>query len=113
MVSTFNFNISTVAYFTCDGEVFKLKCHRVLSLQGDFWLFVRLSYQRGTVVLEGNVPTPYCQWDSRIRAFRASGYYYRDIVSYRERSGIRFEDNILSPPLALPIGGEEFHWKTL
>jgi len=68
-------------------------------------LFVRLSYQRGTVILEGDVPTPYGQWDSRIRAYRAPGYCYRDIVSYLERSGIGFEDNVLSPPPALPISG--------
>lgn len=59
---------------------------------------MKLSYSKGTVILEGDVSSPYGQWDQRIRAFRAPAYCYRDIVSYLERSSIPFEDRVLDPP---------------
>lgn len=73
-------------------------------------MFVRLRYFRGTIVLEGDVPTPYGQWDGRVGAFRAPGYCYRDIVRYLERSRIPFEDHVLDPLPAPPImGGLELY----
>ena len=32
---------------------------------------IRLKYDRGTILLEGDVGTPYARWDPRVRAFRA------------------------------------------
>lgn len=68
-------------------------------------LFIRLTCSKGTIVIEGGIPTPYGQWDSRIRAYRAPGYCYRDIIKYLERSGIPFEDHVLNPPPSHPISG--------
>lgn len=68
-------------------------------------MFVRLTCIRGTVILEGDVPTPYGQWDPRIKAYRAPGYCYRDIVAYLKRSRIPFEDRVLNPPPAPAIKG--------
>jgi len=68
-------------------------------------LFVKLSYSRGTIVLEGDVPTPYGQWDPRIKAYRAPAYCYRDIVAYLKRSRISFEDRVLDPPPKPSING--------
>jgi len=42
-------------------------------------LFVRLSYSKGTVILEGGMSTPYGQWDQRIKAYRAPAYCHRDM----------------------------------
>jgi superfamily II DNA or RNA helicase len=68
-------------------------------------LFVRLSYSKGTIILEGDVSTPYGQWDQRVRAYRAPAYCYRDIVAYLRRSRIPFKDNVLDPPPAPSING--------
>jgi len=68
-------------------------------------LFVRLTYSKGTILLEGGVSTPYGQWDPRVRAYRAPACFYRDIVGYLKRSRIPFEDRVLSPPPAQPIAG--------
>lgn len=68
-------------------------------------MFVRLTYSKGTILLEGGVSTPYGQWDPRVRAYRAPACFYRDIVGYLKRSRIPFEDRVLSPPPAQPIAG--------
>lgn len=68
-------------------------------------MFVRLAYSKGTVVLEGEVSTPYGQWDPRVRAYRAPACFYHDILKYLQRSRIPFEDSVLKPPPAPPITG--------
>lgn len=68
-------------------------------------MFVRLVYSKGTIVIEGNVSTPYGQWDPRIKAYRASACYYGDILKYLQRNCIPFEDHVLKPPPMLPITG--------
>lgn len=68
-------------------------------------MFVRLTYSRGTIIIEGGVPTPYGEWDPRVRAYRAPAYCYRDIVAYLRRSRIPFEDNVLTPPPRQEVNG--------
>jgi superfamily II DNA or RNA helicase len=68
-------------------------------------LFVRLTYSRGTVVLDGGVSTPYGQWDPRVRAYRAPACFYHYILKYLQRSRIPFEDYVLKPPPAPSIRG--------
>ena len=68
-------------------------------------MFVRLSYSKGTIILEGGVSTPYGQWDQRIKAYRAPAYCYRDIVAYLQRSRIPFEDHVLDSPPKPPLNG--------
>lgn len=73
-------------------------------------MFVKLTYFQGTVVIEGDVSTPYGQWDPRVRAYRAPGCFYRDILKYLQRSRISFEDNVLkSPPAPSISGGVELY----
>src|SRR5437870_13229223 len=45
-----------------------------------------LSYDRGTILIRGDVKVPYSTWDDRVRAFRAQGLYYRDIVDFLNKS---------------------------
>ncbi|MGA2663466.1 MAG: DEAD/DEAH box helicase family protein [Nitrososphaerales archaeon] len=47
-----------------------------------------LSYDRGTIVIRGDVRVPYSSWDGRVRAFRAPALYYREIAEFVARSGI-------------------------
>lgn len=75
------------------------------SLLLELSLFVILTYSKGTIVLKGGIPTPYGQWDQRIKAYRAPGYCYRDIIRYLKRSKISFKDQVLNPPPAPSFNG--------
>ncbi|MBS7646692.1 MAG: DEAD/DEAH box helicase family protein [Candidatus Jordarchaeales archaeon] len=68
-------------------------------------MFVRLSYSKGSLIIQGDVPTPYGQWDPRIRAYRALGCHYRDVLRYLQRSRIPFEDSVLKPLPVEPVYG--------
>ena len=65
---------------------------------------IRLKYDRGTILLEGEVGTPYARWDPRVDAFRAMALYYPDILEYLDRSRLPIQDEVVDslpiPPLA-------------
>jgi len=67
---------------------------------------VKLTYSKGTIIIQGEVSTPYGQFDPRINAYRVQGYHYRDVLKYLENSKITYEDCVLDPPPAPPIEGE-------
>lgn len=54
-----------------------------------------LFYDKGTILISGDISTPYGVWDKAAGRYRAEAYRYRDLVEYMERSGIQFEDNVL------------------
>ncbi|HEC88685.1 MAG TPA: DEAD/DEAH box helicase [Thermoplasmata archaeon] len=56
---------------------------------------MKLSYNKGTILVYGNYSIPNTRWDSRSGCYRAQALYYRDIVKYLEESGIFYEDNVL------------------
>ncbi len=56
---------------------------------------VRLFYDKGTIVIKGNVAVPNARFDERIGAFRALAMYYRDIVEFLRRSRIEFDDYVI------------------
>src|SRR5512136_1846136 len=61
---------------------------------------IRLWFDRGTLLLKGEVGTPYGKWDPRIGCFRIKGLHYRDVLAYFRESQIPFEDNVKQlPPL--------------
>ncbi len=55
-----------------------------------------LEYDRGTIIIRGDVHVPHARFDSRSRCLRALAYKYRDIVEYLERSGVEYDDNVLN-----------------
>ncbi len=57
----------------------------------------KLSYERGTLKIEGNVHVPFAKYDSRSGCYRAFAYKYRDIVDYLEKSGIEYTDDVFDP----------------
>jgi len=59
---------------------------------------VVLRYDRGTVLVWGDVRVPYSSWDPRVGAFRAMAIYYREIRDFLDRSSVGFEDHVLDPP---------------
>ncbi|RLG41110.1 MAG: ATP-dependent helicase [Thermoproteota archaeon] len=58
---------------------------------------VRLEYDRGTLIIRGQYGTPFSVWDDRIDAFRAPAFRYADIKAFLRRSGVEFEDLVMSP----------------
>jgi len=56
---------------------------------------MRLFFDRGTIIIEGDYSSPYAKWDKRINKYRAEALYYKDIVQYFENSGISYVDEVL------------------
>ena len=61
---------------------------------------ILLRYDRGSLLINGEVGTPYGQWDPRVDAFRAMAIYYREILAYLDRSRILYRDEAANPPPA-------------
>ena len=61
---------------------------------------VRLWFDRGTILLKGEVGTPYGKWDPRVGCYRAKAMHYGDILAYLEESQIPIQDEVKQlPPL--------------
>ena len=59
---------------------------------------VYLSFDKGSILIKGNVKTPYGKWDSRVGAYRAKSLYYLDILDYFKESNFSFQDNVIKGP---------------
>jgi superfamily II DNA or RNA helicase len=57
--------------------------------------YIRLTYDKGTILARGDIKLPNTTWDSRSNAYRTMAIYYRDIIDYLERSKIDFSDDVL------------------
>jgi len=61
---------------------------------------LNLWFDKGTLLLKGEIGTPYGRWDHRVGCFRISALHYRDVLAYLKESHISFEDNVpMLPPL--------------
>ena len=61
---------------------------------------IRLWFDRGTLLLKGEIGTPYGKWDPRVNCFRIKALHYRDVLAYFEESQIPIDDNVQQlPPL--------------
>jgi superfamily II DNA or RNA helicase len=58
-------------------------------------VIMELTFNRGTIIIRGDVRIPNSIWDERSRAFRAMALHYRDIIEYLKNSGINYTDNVL------------------
>ena len=56
---------------------------------------IHLTYDRGTLLVYGNVRVPGSAWDSRAGAYRAPAFLYRDIRAYVASSGFECKDDVL------------------
>ncbi len=59
---------------------------------------IRLLFDKGTLLLKGEIGTPYGKWDPRVGCFRIKALHYRDVLEYLKESQIAFEDNVPQPP---------------
>ncbi len=58
----------------------------------------RLWFDKGTLLLKGEVGTPYGKWDPRSGCYRLKASHYRDALEYFKESKIRYEDDVPNPP---------------
>jgi superfamily II DNA or RNA helicase len=56
---------------------------------------MRLSFDKGTIVLEGDYNVPHVKWDERRDQYRAKAHHYRDIIDYLNQSEIVYDDQVL------------------
>ncbi len=61
---------------------------------------LRLWFDRGTLLLKGEVGTPYGKWDPRVDCYRIKSYHYRDVLEYLAESRLQLQDDVpMLPPL--------------
>jgi superfamily II DNA or RNA helicase len=61
---------------------------------------LHLWFDKGTVLLKGEVGTPYGKWDPRVGCYRIKAYHYRDVLEYLAESKLQVEDDVPNlPPL--------------
>ena len=61
---------------------------------------LRLWFDRGTLLLKGQVGTPYGKWDSRIGCYRIKANLYKDVLEYLVDSKLELQDDVPAlPPL--------------
>ncbi len=63
-----------------------------------FFFMVHLWFDKGTLLLKGDIGTPYGRWDPRVGCFRIKAIHYRDVLAYFNESKIDFEDAVLQLP---------------
>ena len=61
-----------------------------------------ISFDKGTIVVRGNLRIPNTVWDERIGAFRAQAIFYRDIVHYFKESELEFTDDVITHLIPCP-----------
>jgi len=59
---------------------------------------IRLWFDKGTLLLKGDISTPYGKWDPRVGCFRIKALHYRDVLAYFEESQIPFGDSVQKLP---------------
>ncbi len=58
---------------------------------------IHLTFDKGTILINGNIRVPNSSWDQRAQAYRAQALYYRDIKAYMDGSGFAFKDDVMDP----------------
>jgi superfamily II DNA or RNA helicase len=59
---------------------------------------VRLFFDKGTLLLKGEIGTPYGKWDPRVSGYRIKALHYRDVLAYLKESQIAYEDYVQQLP---------------
>ena len=59
---------------------------------------IRLWFDKGTILLRGEVGTPYGKWDPRVDCYRIKAMYYWDVLAYLKESKLAFQDDVPNLP---------------
>jgi len=57
---------------------------------------MKLTFDKGTILIRGDVKVPNSIWDERSRTYRAMALYYSDIIDFLETSGFDFRDEVFN-----------------
>jgi superfamily II DNA or RNA helicase len=60
---------------------------------------IHLRYDKGSLLVEGEVGTPFGRWDPRVGAFRSMALHYSEILEYLDRSRLPYRDEVANPVL--------------
>jgi superfamily II DNA or RNA helicase len=60
-------------------------------------MLAKLEYDKGTIIVKGDVHIPFGVYDDRSKCYRVFAYRYRDIINYLNLSGMEYQDEVLSP----------------
>ncbi|MCS7121940.1 MAG: DEAD/DEAH box helicase family protein [Archaeoglobaceae archaeon] len=60
-------------------------------------MIATLSYEGGTIRIDGDVHVPFARYDSRSRCYRAFAYKYSDIIEFLKVSNVEYLDKVLDP----------------
>lgn len=78
---------------------------------------IHLSFDKGTILIRGEVRPPNARWDGRVNAYRALAAHYRDIEAYLKESGLSYRDDVLDlvpcPNMAVKTVAREYQEKAL
>ncbi|MBL7118190.1 MAG: DEAD/DEAH box helicase family protein [Candidatus Syntrophoarchaeum sp.] len=55
---------------------------------------IKLSYEKGTIVVKSNFKLPHTVWDNRVGCFRCLPMFYTDLIDYLKLSNLDYEDNV-------------------
>ncbi len=61
-------------------------------------MFAVIEYERGTLIVRGDVHVPFGKFDERSKCYRMLAYKYHDLLSYFELSGVEYEDRVFDLP---------------
>ena len=64
---------------------------------------LRLWFDHGTLLLKGEVGTPYGKWDPRVDCYRIKALHYKDVLDYLQESGVRVQDDVPALPPLEPL----------
>jgi superfamily II DNA or RNA helicase len=64
---------------------------------------IHLWFDKGTLLLRGEVGTPYGKWDPRVGCYRIKAMHYRDVLAYLEESRIPYRDDVPKLPPLEPL----------
>jgi superfamily II DNA or RNA helicase len=63
-----------------------------------FLFMLRLFFDKGTLLLKGEISTPYGKWDPRVSGYRIKALHYGDVLAYFKESKIAYEDYVQQLP---------------
>ena len=56
---------------------------------------IKLSYEKGTIMVKSNFKLPHTVWDIRSNSYRCLPIFYKDLIDYLKLSGLEYKDNVL------------------
>ncbi len=58
-------------------------------------MHAKIFYDKGTILIKGDLAIPSSSWDSRSGTYRAMALFYRDIIEYLKQSNVPYVDEAL------------------